>query len=106
IAMIRSLYAVEKQAADLSTAERLQLRQAQSSPLLIELREKLLAWKEQLLPRHPMAEAIGYALGQWPQLSVFCGDGAVAIANNASEREMKRVVVNRKNSLFVGHPRG
>jgi hypothetical protein len=37
---------------------------------------------------------------------VFCGDGAVAIDNNASEREIKRVVLNRKNSLFVGNPRG
>jgi transposase len=30
----------------------------------------------------------------------------VAIDNNASEREMKRVILNRKNSLFVGNPRG
>ena len=28
------------------------------------------------------------------------------IDNNISEREMKRVVLNRKNSLFVGNPRG
>ncbi len=53
-----------------------------------------------------MAEAIGYPLSQWRELSVFCSDGAVAIDNNASEREMKRVVLNRKNSLFVGNPRG
>ena len=74
--------------------------------MLLELREKLLAWKEQLLPKHPMAEAIGYGLSQWQELNVFCSDGAVAIDNNASEREMKRVVLNRKNSLFVGNPRG
>ena len=37
---------------------------------------------------------------------MFCSDGAVPIDNNASEREMKRVVLNRKNSLFVGNPRG
>jgi len=37
---------------------------------------------------------------------VFCRDGAVPIDNNISEREMKRVVLNRKNSLFVGNPRG
>jgi hypothetical protein len=30
----------------------------------------------------------------------------VPIDNNISEREMKRVVLNRKNSLFVGNPRG
>lgn len=39
-------------------------------------------------------------------MNVFCSDGAVAIDNNASEREMKRVILNRKNSLFVGNPRG
>jgi len=32
--------------------------------------------------------------------------GAVPIDNNISEREMKRVVLNRKNSLFVGNARG
>lgn len=106
VAMIGSLYAVEKQAGKLAAAERLELRQEQSRPLLVQLREKFLLWKEQLLPRHPMAEAISYALGQWPQLNVFSTDGAVPIDNNASEREMKRVVLNRKNSLFVGHPRG
>ncbi len=53
-----------------------------------------------------MAEAINYALGQWQELSVFLTDGAVPIDNNVSEREMKRVVLNRKNSLFVGNPRG
>jgi hypothetical protein len=45
--------------------------------------------------------ALHYALGQWTELNVFCSDGAVSIDNNVSEREMKRVVLNRKNSLFV-----
>ena len=106
VALLRALFAVEKQAKDVSVAERLTLRQAQSAPLLIELRQKLLHWKEQLLPKHPMAEAVNYTLGQWTELNVFCSDGAVPIDNNVSEREMKRVVLNRKNSLFVGNPRG
>jgi transposase len=106
VALVRALYAVEKQARNASVEERLRLRQEQSAPVLAELREKFLTWKEQLLPKHPMAEAINYALGQWEELNVFCSDGAVAIDNNVSEREMKRVVLNRKNSLFVGNPRG
>ena len=53
-----------------------------------------------------MAEAVNYPLGQWTELNVFCSDGAVPVDNNVSEREMKRVVLNRKNSLFVGNPRG
>jgi len=106
IELVRALYVVEKHARDLSVMARLELRQEESAPVLTLLREKLLEWKEQLLPKHPMAEAVNYALGQWTELNVFCSDGAVAIDNNVSEREMKRVVLNRKNSLFVGNPRG
>jgi transposase len=103
---VRALYVVERQAKGATAEERLRMRQQQSAPLLAELRERLLVWQEQLLPKHPMAEAIHYALGQWSELNVFCSDGAVPIDNNVSEREMKRVVLNRKNSLFVGNPRG
>ncbi len=106
IAFVRELYAVEKQGSNASVQDRLQLRLEQSAPVLAELREKLFDWKEQLLPKHPMAEAIKYALGHWEELNVFVADGAVAIDNNVSEREMKRVVLNRKNSLFVGNARG
>ena len=106
IELVRALYAVEKQARELSAMARLELRQEESAPVLAKLRKRLLEWKEQLLPKHPMAEAVNYALGQWTELNVFCSDGAVAIDNNVSEREMKRVVLNRKNSLFVGNPRG
>src|SRR6266849_6789599 len=106
VALLGKLFAVEKQAKEVSVAERLELRQEQSVPELAELRRKLLTWKEQLLPKHPMAEAVNYALSQWEELTVFTTDGAVPIDNNVSEREMKRVVLNRKNSLFVGNPRG
>jgi transposase len=104
--LIGALFAVERQAKPFSVEERLALRQAQSAPVLGKLREKLLDWKQQLLPKHPMAEAVNYLLNQWVELNVFCCDGAVPIDNNVSERQMKRVVLNRKNSLFVGNERG
>jgi transposase len=104
--LIGDLFRVERQAKDLSVEQRLELRREKSAPVLAKLREKLLEWKEQLLPKHPMAEAINYALNQWAELNVYCSDGAVPIDNNVSEREMKRVVLNRKNSLFVGNSRG
>src|ERR1700676_5540061 len=104
--LIGRLFTLEKQAKDMSVAERLALRQTQSVPVLAELRQKLLTWKELLLPKHPMAEAVNYTLGQWEELTVFTRDGAVPIDNNVSEREMKRVVLNRKNSLFGGNARG
>jgi transposase len=106
VEMVRALYGVEHRGKNLSAAARLELRQADSAPVLAGLKEKLLTWKQQLLPKHPMAEAVNYVLGQWEELNVFCSDGAVPIDNNVSEREMKRVVLNRKNSLFVGNARG
>ena len=42
--------------------------------MLIELREKFLDWKEQLLPKHPIAEAIEYVLVHREELQVFLAD--------------------------------
>ena len=114
VELIRQMYAVEAlatsmnsgQAKDKSDAERLCLRQSKTQPILLRLRDRLWAWKDQLLPKHPMADAVNYALNQWNELSVFATDGSVPIDNNISEREMKRIVLNRKNSLFVGNERG
>jgi transposase len=61
--LIGWLFAVEKQAKDTSVAERLAVRLMQEAAVA-ELRRKLLAWKELLLPKHPMAEAVNYTLGQ------------------------------------------
>ena len=68
----------------MSVAERLTLRQTQSMPVLADLRQKLLSWKEQLLPKHPMAEAVNYTL------SVFCWcwefhSGNACVRENAGE---------------------
>jgi transposase len=106
VRLIDTLFAVERQTKEAFAEQRLALRQAQCVPVLAELREKLFTWKERLLPKHPMAEAVNYTLSQWTELNVFSSDGAVPLDNNVSEREMKRVVLNRKNSLFVGNPRG
>jgi transposase len=106
VELIRELYAVEILARDKSIQDRLCIRQSQTQPILARLRDRLWTWKDQLLPKHPVAEAVSYVLNQWTELSVFASDGAVSIDNNISEREMKRVVLNRKNSLFVGNPRG
>jgi hypothetical protein len=62
--MVRVLYTIERQGQDASVQERLVLRQEQSAPVLASMREQFLAWNEQLLPKHPMAEAINYA--PWP----------------------------------------
>lgn len=104
--LMNALFAVEREGADLAVPERLALRRRKSWPVIEQLETKLHDWRPRLNPKHPMAEAIGYVLNQWAELNVFLADGAVPIDNNISEREMKRIVLGRKNSLFVGNPRG
>ena len=106
VGIIKRLYAIEDRGKTLPAPDRLALRQAESVPILSLLRDKLYTWRDRLLPKHPMAEAVSYTLNQWAELNVLVTDGAVPIDNNVSEREMKRVVLNRKNSLFVGNERG
>jgi hypothetical protein len=77
-----------------------------SRPLLEGWHERLRTLRETLLPKSPMADVVNYSPNQWPELTLFLEDGALPIDNRASEREMKRVVLNRKNSLFVGNVRG
>jgi transposase len=103
---IKGLFAIEAQAVDWSVEERLRLRQAESAPLIETLRTLLLAENSKLLPKHPMAQAIGYTLNQWAELTLFLGDGALPIHNNSAEQEMKRIALLRKNALFVGTERG
>lgn len=90
----------------LDAASRLACRQEHSRPLVESWRARLHMLHETLLPKSPMAEAVNYSLNQRKELTLFLEDGAVPIDNNASEREMKRVVLTRKNSLFVGNARG
>jgi transposase len=106
--LIGKLFTIEQQAKErnLNPGDRLLLRQSQSQPIVAELREKLATWKGSLLPKHPVAQAIGYVLNQWKPLTAFLADGAIAIHNNIAEQEMKRIALNRKNSLFVGNERG
>ncbi len=106
VGIIEKLYAIEERGKTLDVESRGALRRAESAPILAALKDRLFAWRDQLLPKHPMAQAIGYALNQWDELSVFARDGAVPVDNNASERQMKRIVLNRRNSLFVGNERG
>ena len=106
VVFYRRLYQIEKDAGAMDPLARLACRQERAWPLVEDWHKRLLAWQPSLLPKSPMADAVNYSLNQWPELTLFLEDGAVPIDNNASEREMKRQVLNRKNSLFVGNARG
>jgi transposase len=106
LAYYRQLYELERGAKDFSDAQRLQMRQDLSVPILGQLHAWLTAQRPEVLPKSPMAEAIGYALNNWEALRRYTEAGFLAIDNNVSEREMKRIAIGRKNWLSIGSPRG
>jgi transposase len=106
LAYYGQLYELERQAKDWDESARLRLRQELALPIL----ERLRVWSEQergpVLPKSPMAEAIGYALNNWSALIRYTEAGFLSIDNNVAEREMKRIAIGRKNWLFVGSEKG
>jgi len=114
LAMVRDLYKVEDEAtAQIAAAQnctaveadalRLALRQEKSIPILATIKTWLNTEQKLVLPRSPMAQAIGYMLNQWEALKVYTTQGFLNIDNNAAERALRRVGIGRKNWLFAGH---
>jgi transposase len=105
-AWIRRLYDVEDDAKELTSVERLRLRQERSVPLLTSLGQWLQAQREQVLPKSPIAAAINYALNQWEALNRYTSDGDLHIDNNVAERTLKLIGMGRDNWLFFGSDTG
>jgi hypothetical protein len=106
LAYYRQLYELERVAKGFSDEQRLQVRQDLAVPILGQFRTWLEAQRAEVLPKSPMGEAIGYALNNWSALARYTEAGFLAIDNNVSDREMKRIAIGRKNWLSIGSPRG
>jgi transposase len=75
-------------------------------PLLTSLRQWLVAQRDDVLPKSPIAAAIGYMLNQWDALNRYTSDGDLHIDNNLSERTLKLIGMGRINWLFLGSDQG
>jgi transposase len=106
LAWYAQLFELERRAKELSDEQRRQLRQELALPILKCFKAWLDEQRGQLLPKSPMAEAIGYALNQWDALIRYTEAGYLCIDNNWAEREMKRIAIGRKNWLFFGNAKG
>lgn len=106
LAAIQKLYRIEREAKENAiTGESLvELRRSEALPVLERIHEILLLHRERFLPKSGLGEAITYALSQWAALLRYVEVAAADIDNNAAERSMRRVVLGRKNWLFLGHP--
>jgi transposase len=103
---IAALYQIEADIRGTSADERRTVRQAESKPLVADLRIWFEAQIAKLPARGPTAEAIRYALNHWDGLTRFLDDGRIELDNNSVERAMRPVCLSRKNSLFAGSDEG
>ncbi len=106
LAIYRQLYDIEDRGRELSAEDRLALRQAESVPLLTELKAWLNIQNDdpKVLPKSAIKGAVRYALNQWKPLLLFTTDGSIPIDNNDTERDLRRLTIGRKNWLFIGSP--
>jgi hypothetical protein len=90
---IAALYEVEQRVRGKSAADRLVVRQAESRPLVTDLRVWFEAQITKLPSRGPTAEAIRYALNHWAGLERFLEDGRIDLDTNSVERAMRPVAM-------------
>ena len=81
---IGQLYSIEQEIRGRSPAERKEVRQARSRPLLESMQTWWKATLAKLSQKSDVAMAIRYALGRWSALLRFCEDGCVEMDNNAA----------------------
>jgi transposase len=90
----------------MSPEHRRAVRQADSRPLLADLR----VWFEMRLAtlpgRSPTASSIRYALSHWNGLERLLDDGRIELDTNCVERSMRPIALSTKNSLFAGSDEG
>ena len=104
LSFYRRLYDIEDACRDLSDADRLSRRQAESVPLLAEFKSWLDVQNDdpRVLPKSAIKVAVRYALRQWKPLILFTTEGSLPIDNNDTERDLRRLTIGRKNWMFVG----
>lgn len=105
---IRALYKIEADIKGEKPELRLEVRMAESVPLLDKLYERLTEINAErvILPASLLAKAMGYAFKQREALCRYTTDGRLEIDNNIAENAIRPLALGRKNFLFVGSPRG
>ncbi len=104
LSMIQKLYRIEVGLKDKSAAEKYQVRQEKTKPLLAQLKQWL--EKANVVTKSALGKAIGYCQKQWPKLIRYVEDGNLNIDNNRAERAVKPFVIGRKNWMFSNTANG
>jgi transposase len=106
LAWIGALFALERSMVSTPAKKRREIRQARAAPVTDAFFDWCHREAEGVLDESPIAQAIGYARNQRVALRRFLDDGRLPLHNNASELNLRREVIGRKNWLFVGSDDG
>ena len=101
--LIGRLFAVERLSvlAGESADQRLARRSEHSKPVLQQLRAWIDLQRPNIPPKTPLGNALGYLHRQWHRLTLFADDGRLELTNNRVERELRKLVLGRRNWLFT-----
>lgn len=103
---IKKIYEADRVVMKRPPVRRTAERQRLSAPILEAFKAWLDAESLVVLPKAPIADAIGYTRNQWGALTRFLEDARLKLDNNIAERQLRRVAVGRKNWLFAGSENG
>ena len=106
LAAIARIYQIETtlRKTHAESAERSQVRQARSAPLLQILKADLvtLRARPEVLPKSALGKAIDYTLTLWAKLTLYVDQGQLEIDNNWIENGIRPTAIGKKNWLFIG----
>ncbi len=103
---IAALYAIEDEIRCLAAGQRCSVRGDRSRTIVDDLHRLLEGRLRQVSAKSRLGEAIRYALARWDGLIRFIDDGRIDLDNNAVERAIRPLAINRKNALFAGSDEG
>ncbi len=88
--------------------DHLAYRQSYAPDILQDLLEKLeeISSRKDLLPKSPLAQAVGYALNEYSAICDIFKRGDTALDNNYIERIQRYISLSRRNSMFFGSHEG
>jgi hypothetical protein len=95
---------VEGEARETALAHIRAVRQERSAPIVDEI--KAWAARQQAMPESSFRKAIQYMLDLWHGLTVFLENPWVVLDNNLVERQIRPMVVGRKNHYGSKSKRG
>lgn len=103
---IAALYRIETDIRGHNPEARLAARQTRSAPRIKAFEQWLRVHRAKVSGRTPLGEALKYIAKYWDGLCLFLTDGRIEMDNNAVERTIRPIALNRKNALFDGHDAG